>query len=156
MVRLHGRAPQGERVIGSVPFAAWQTFTLVAALRDDCMTAPMMIKGAMNSETFLAYVQQCLVPTLKPGDIVIMDNVAAHKSEGIRQAIEAAGASLRYLPPYSPDLNPIELAYSAFKAFLRKCAERTEQALCRRIGQFVKQLEADKCANFFSEAGYST
>jgi transposase len=110
----------------------------------------------MNSETFLAYVKQCLVPTLKPGDIVIMDNVPAHKGEGIRHAIEEAGASLRYLPPYSPDLNPIELAYSAFKAFLRKCAERTEQALCRRIGEFVRELDAVACANFFSEAGYST
>lgn len=156
MVRLHGRAPQGERVTGSVPFAAWQTFTLVAALRDDCMTAPMMIKGAMNSETFLEYVKQCLVPTLKPGDVVIMDNIPAHKGEAIRQAIEAAGASLRYLPPYSPDLNPIELAYSAFKAFLRKCAERTEQALCDRIGEFVQGLDSESCANSFSEAGYST
>jgi|SoimicMinimDraft_9_1059737.scaffolds.fasta_scaffold08822_2 transposase len=156
MVRLHGRAPRGERVIGSVPFAAWKTFTLVAALRSDRMTAPMMIKGAMNSETFLAYVQQCLVPTLEPGDIVIMDNVPAHKGDGIQQAIEAAGASLRYLPPYSPDLNPIELAYSAFKAFLRKCAERTEHALYRRIGQFVRRLDGGACANFFNEAGYST
>ena len=100
----------------------------------------MMIKGAMNGEAFLAYVEQCLVPTLERGDIVIMDNVPSHKVDGVREAIEAAGATLRYLPPYSPDLNPIELSYSAFKAFLRKCAERTEQALSRRIGQFVRRL----------------
>ena len=126
MTRLFGRAPRGERVIGRVPFSAWKTVTFVAALRHDGMTAPMMIKGAMNGEAFLAYVEQCLVPTLKRGDIVVMDNVSVHKVEGVREAIEAASATLRYLPPYSPDLNPIELSYSAFKAFLRKCAERTE------------------------------
>ena len=153
MTRLFGRAPRGERVIGRVPFSAWKTVTFVAALRHDGMTAPMMIKGAMNGEAFLAYVDQCLVPTLKRGDIVVMDNVSVHRVEGVREAIEAARATLRYLPPYSPDLNPIELSYSAFKAFLRKCAERTEQALRRRIGQFVRQLPAEVCANFFAHAG---
>jgi transposase len=101
------------------------------------MTAPMLIKGAMNGEAFLAYVEPCLVPTLERGDIVVMDNVPSHKVDGVQAAIEAAGAALRYLPPYSPDLNPIEAAYSACKAFLRKCTERTEQALGHRIGQFV-------------------
>ena len=110
MTRLFGRAPRGERVIGRVPFSAWKTVTFVAALRHDGMTAPMMIKGAMNGEAFLAYVDQCLVPTLKRGDIVVMDNVSIHKVEGVREAIEAANATLRYLPPYSPDLNPIELS----------------------------------------------
>lgn len=155
MARFHGRAPRGERVIGSVPFGAWKTFTFVAALRCDGMTAPMMIKGAMNAEAFLAYIRQCLVPTLERGDIVVMDNVPAHKVDGVQQAIEAAGATLRYLPPYSPDLNPIETAYSAFKAFLRKCAERTEDALCHRAGQFVRRLGARACANFFENAGYA-
>ena len=142
-------------MIGRVPFTAWKTVTFVAALRHDGMTAPMMIKGAMNGEAFLAYVEQCLVPTLKRGDIVVMDNVSVHKVEGVREAIEAASATLRYLPPYSPDLNPIELSYSAFKAFLRKCAERTEEALRRRIGQFVRRLSAEACANFFAHAGYA-
>lgn len=155
MTRPFGRAPRGERVIGQVPFGAWKTVTFVAGLRHDGMTAPMMIKGAMNGEAFLAYVEQCLVPTLKRDDIVVMDNVGVHKVEGVREAIEAANATLRYLPPYSPDLNPIELSYSAFKAFLRKCAERTEQALRRRIGQFVRRLPAEACANFFAHAGYA-
>ena len=127
MTRTYGRAARGERVIGRVPFGAWKTLTVVAALRCDAMTAPMMIKGAINGEIFLAYVEQCLMPTLKRGDIVVMDNVPAHKVDGVQDAIEAAGASLRYLPPYSPDLNPIELSYSAFKTFLRKCAARSEQ-----------------------------
>ena len=140
MTRPCGRGPRGERVVGRVPFAAWKTLTFVAALRCDRMTASMMIEGPLNGEAFLAYVEQCLVPTLKRGDIVVMDNVPAHKVEGIREAIEV-DAMLRYLPPYSPDLNPIEMAYGAFKAFLRKCAERTEDALTRRTGQFVRRLK---------------
>lgn len=154
MTRPHGRALRGERVIGRVPFGAWTTFTFVAGLRCDGMTAPLMIRGAMNGEIFRTYIAQCLVPTLKRGDIVVMDNVATHRVVGVREAIEAAGASLRYLPPYSPDLNPIEMSYSVFKAFLRKCAERSEQALRRRAGQFVRRLRAESCANFFSHAGY--
>lgn len=154
MTRLRGRGSRGERVIGRVPFATWKTLTFVAALRCDRMTAPMMIKGAMNGEAFVAYVEQCLAPTLERGDIVVMDNVPAHKVDGVQRAIEAVGAELRYLPSYSPDLNPIETAYSAFKAFLRKCSERTEQALYRRAGQFVRRLPADSCANFFAHAGY--
>jgi transposase len=155
MTRSYGRGSRGERVIGRVPFAAWKTLTFVAALRCDGMTAPMIIKGAMNGETFLAYVEQCLAPTLKRGDIVVMDNVPSHKVEGVQQAIEAAGATLRYLPPYSPDLNPIEAAYSAFKTFLRKCAERTEHGLARRAGQFVRRLQPEACENFFAHAGYA-
>lgn len=155
MTRLYGRGPRGERVIGRVPFGAWKTLTFVAALRCDEMTAPMLIHGSMNGQTFLAYVEQCLVPTLKRGDIVVMDNVRPHKVQGVREAIEVAGATLRYLPPYSPDLNPIELSYSAFKTFLRKCAERTAEALRRRIGRFVRLLQPDTCANFFAHAGYA-
>ena len=156
MIRAYGRGVEGERVIGRVPFAAWKTLTFVAALRCEGMTAPMVIKGAMNGEAFLAYIERCLVPTLERGDVVIMDNVPSHKVDGVQAAIEAAGATLRYLPPYSPDLNPIEAAYSACKAFLRKCAERTEQALGRRIGQFVRRLQPAACANFFAHAGYAT
>ncbi len=155
MTRLYGRGPRGERVIGRVPFAAWKTLTFVAALRCDAMTAPKVIKGAMNGETFVAYVEQCLVPTLKRGDTVVMDNVPAHKVDGVREAIEAVGATLRYLPPYSADLNPIELSFSVLKAFLRKFAERTEDALRRRIGRFVRQLQPDTCANFFAHNGYA-
>ena len=155
LTRSYGRGPRGDRVIGRVPFAAWKTLTFVAALRCDRMTAPMMIKGALDGEVFLAYVEQCLSPTLKRGDIVVKDNVPAHKVEGVQEAIEAAGARLLYLPPYSPDLNPIENAYGAFKAFLRKCAERTEDALRRRAGQFVRRLRAETCANFFAHAGYA-
>src|SRR5690349_18454901 len=108
------------------------------------------------SRDLCTYVKQCLVPTLERGDIVIMDNVPSHKVDGVQAAIEAAGADLRYLPPYSPDLNPTEAAYSACEAFLRKCAERTEQALSRRIGQFVRRSQPEACANFFAHAGYAT
>src|SRR6476620_1575412 len=107
--------PKGERVCGRVFFGAWKTLTFVAGLRCDRMTAPMLINSAMNGAIFLAYIEQCLVPTLEPGDVVIMDNVATHRVEGVRQMIDAAGATLRYLPPYSPDLNPIEKSYSVFK-----------------------------------------
>jgi len=156
MTRLYGRGPRGERVIGRVPFAAWKTLTFVGALRCDGMTAPMVIRGAMNGEAFRAYVEQCLAPTLRRGDIVVMDNVSTHKVDGVRDAIEAVGATLRYLPPYSPDLNPIELSFSALKAFLRKFAERTEDGLRRRIGRFVRRLRPEACANFFTHAGYAS
>ena len=125
LVRLRGRAPRGERVIGSIPLGAWETITFVAALRHNRMTAPMVVEGAMTGEMFLAYIDQCLVPTLKRNDIVVMDNCRVHLSLAIREAIEKARATLRYLPKYSPDLNPIEMPYSKFKAFLRKVAART-------------------------------
>jgi transposase len=155
MIRLYGPGPRGERVIGRVPFGAWRTLTFVAGLRCDKMTAPMVINGAMNGETFLAYIEQCLAPTLGRGDIVVMDNVPAHRVDGVREAIEAVGATLRYLPPYSPDLNPIELSFSPLKSFLRKFAERTEDGLRRRIGRFVRRLQPEACANFFAHAGYA-
>ena len=125
MVRLRGRAPRGIRLIGRVPLGEWKTITFVAALRHNKMVAPMVIEGAMSGEIFLAYVEQCLVPTLRCNDIVVMDNFRAHKVPGIREAIEKAHATVRYLPKYSPDLNPIELPYSKFKDHLRKAAERT-------------------------------
>jgi transposase len=156
LVRLNGRAPRGERVIGSVPLGTWETITFVAALRHNKMTAPMVVKGAMTGEMFLAYVEQCLVPTLKRNDIVVMDNCRVHLGPGIRQAIEKARATLRYLPKYSPDLNPIEMPYSKFKAFLRKVAARTVPGLNRAIRSFIPQLSPQECANYFTHAGYAS
>jgi transposase len=154
LVRLRGRTPRGVRLIGHVPLGEWKTITFVAALRHNKMTAPMVLEGAMTGEAFLAYVEQCLVPTLKRGDVVVADNFAAHKVPGVREAIEKAGATLRYLPKYSPDLNPIELPYSKFKQFLRKAAERTVPRLYRAIRSFIPQLSAQECANYFRHAGY--
>ena len=156
LVRLRGRAPRGNRVIGSVPLGAWETITFVAALRHNKMTAPMVVEGAMTGEMFLAYIEQCLVPTLKRNDIVVMDNCRVHLSPGIREAIERARATLRYLPKYSPDLNPIEMPYSKFKAFLRKVAVRTVSGLNRAIRSFIPQLSPQECANYFRHAGYAS
>jgi transposase len=156
MVRLRGRAPRGIRVIGQVPLGKWTTITFVAALRYDKMTAPMVVDGPMTGEMFLAYVEQCLVPTLKRNDIVVMDNLRAHKVPGIQEAIEKARATLRYLPKYSPDLNPIEMSYSKFKALLRKVAARTVPGLYRTIRSFLPQLGAQECANYFRHAGYAS
>ena len=155
MGRLSGRCPRGERLVGRVPHGHWKTITFVAALRHNGITAPLVLDGAMTGETFLAYVEQCLVPTLKRKDIVIMDNLSAHKVPGIREAIEAAGATLRYLPQYSPDLNPIEMVFSKLKAVLRKLAERTIPRLCRSIGLFVPTLSARESINYFRHAGYA-
>jgi transposase len=154
LVRLRGRAPRGVRLIGQIPLGEWETVTFVAALRHDKMTAPMVVEGAMTGEIFRAYVEQCLAPTLKRNDIVVIDNFAAHKVPGIREAIEKAGATLRYLPKYSPDLNPIELPYSKFKGHLRKAAQRTVRGLYRAIRAFLPQLSAHECANYFRHAGY--
>jgi transposase len=154
MVRLRGRCPRGERLIGYAPHGHWKTITFVAGLRHNAMVAPFVLEGAMNGAMFLAYVQQCLVPTLKRGEIVFMDNLPVHKVVGIKEAIEAAGATLRYLPSYSPDLNPIEPAFSKFKAHLRKAAEHTVPRLLRKIGRVVTAFTAQECRNFFRHAGY--
>jgi transposase len=156
MVRLGGRCLRGERLISHVPHGHWKTITLVAALRHDKMVAPMVIDGPINGATFLAYVEQCLAPTLKRNDIVAMDNLPAHKVPGVNEAIEAVGATVRYLPQYSPDLNPIEMPFSKFKAFLRKASEQTVPGLCRRIGSFVLTLSGAECKNYFRHAGYSS
>ena len=156
LTRLRGRAPRGVRVIGTVPLGAWETITFVAALRHNKMTAPMVAQGAMTGEMFLAYVEQCLVPTLRRNDIVVMDNCRIHLGLGIRAAIESVGATVRFLPKYSPDLNPIELPYSKFKAFLRKLAARTVPGLTRAIRSFIPQISAQECANYFSHAGYAS
>jgi len=155
MVRLWGRGPRGVEVIGRAPCGEWETITFVAALRHNKMTAPMVVQGAMNAEMFQAYIEQSLVPILKRGDIVVMDNVSTHKGSRIRDAIEGARATLRYLPKYSPDLNPIELAFSPFKTFLRKAAERTVPGLRRAIRAFLPRLGARECANYFKHAGYA-
>ena len=137
MVRLRGRARRGERLVDYAPHGHWKTITFVAGLRNRRMTAPFVLEGAMNGPMFLAYVKQCLVPTLKRDDTVIMDNLPVHKVTGVEQAIKAAGATLIYLPKYSPDLNPIELAFSKLKAHLRKAAEQTIPRLVRKIGRVV-------------------
>ena len=140
MVRHYGRSPRGERLVAGVPHGHWKTLTLVAALRIDGLTAPYVIDGAMDGPSFLAYVDQVLVPTLRKGDIVFMDNLRTHKIAGVREAIEAVGARVRYLPAYSPDLNPIEQAFSRLKAALRKGATRTVNALLKLIGKSSSRL----------------
>jgi transposase len=156
MARLYGRAACGVRVIGRVPLGEWKAITFVAGLRHNRMTAQMVVEGPMTGEMFRAYVEQCLVPTLRRNDIVVMDNLQAHKVAGIEEAIEKAGASVRYLPKYSPDLNPIELLYSKFKGYLRKLAERTVPRLRRAIRKFGPQLGAEECASYFRHAGYGS
>jgi len=155
MIRLRGRALRGLRLRGSAPLGHWKITTFRAGLRAGGITAPMVLDGPMNGECFKAYVNQVLVPTLKPGDIVVMDNLRAHKSEDIRSAIEAAGAELRYLPPYSPDLNPIEQAFSKLKAHLRKHKERSVESLWSRIGKLLDSFTPAECQNFFRHAGYA-
>jgi transposase len=154
MARLRGRAPRGERCRAGVPQGHWKTTTFTGALRLTGMTAPFVYDGAMNGTVFLAYVEQVLVPTLKPGDIVVMDNLPAHKAAGVRGAIEKAGATLRFLPPYSPDFNPIENAFSKLKALLRAKAERTIKALWYTVGSLVGLFSPTECANYFKAAGY--
>ena len=155
MARLRGRGKRGQRVIGRVPCGHWKTMTFVAALRHDAITAPFTIDRAMTAAIFIAYLRRCLVPTLSAGDIVVMDNLPAHKNPMVRQIIEAAGAELRYLPPYSPDLNPIEQGFSKLKAHLRKAQERSIDALWQRIGKLLDLFRPDQCANFFANAGYA-
>ena len=154
MVRLNGWNSRGERLIGDVPMGNWETVTFVAGLRQTGIVAPMLIKGAMNGEAFLAYIEQCLVPTLKRRDIVVIDNVSFHKVLGVEEAIRAAGAELRYLPPYSPELNPIEDMFHPLKAWLRKAAERTIEGLQQRVAAFIRVLDPSECTRYFSHAGY--
>jgi transposase len=153
LVRQYGRCLRGRRLVSYAPHGHWKTTTFVAALRQDGFTAPMVLDGAMDGKAFLAYVQQVLVPTLKDGDLVVMDNLASHKRAGVRESIEAAGARLLYLPPDSPDLNPIELAFSKLKSLLRTSAERTVDALWSRIGQLLDHFPAQQCRNYFRHCG---
>jgi transposase len=154
MARTHGRSPVGERVVGAIPQAHWKTTTFVAALRLNGMTAPMVIDGAMTGSAFLAYVEQQLAPSLSPGDIVVMDNVAMHGVAGVEQAITARGATIRPLPPYSPDMNPIELAFAKLKAMLRRAAARSIRNLWRRIADIIRHLLPQECRNYFAHDGY--
>ena len=154
MVRLRGRAPRGERLVGYAPHGHWKTITFVGGLRQRGMIAPFVLEGAINGPMFLAYVKQCLVPSLKRGEIVLMDHLPTHKVAGVAEAIEAAGATLIYLPKCSPDFNPIELAFSKLKAHLRKAAEHTIPRLLRRIGRVVTDFTPQECRNFFRHAGY--
>ena len=154
MARRYGRAPRGERCQTPVPHGHWKTTTFVGALRLEGMTAPMVLDGAMHGAAFLAYVEQVLVPTLKPGDIVVMDNLPAHKPIAVRTAIEVAAAELRFLPPYSPDFNPIEMAFSKLKAFLKKTAARTVDDLWDAIAQGIDTFTPTECENYFAAAGY--
>jgi transposase len=140
---------------GSTPHGHWKITTFTAGLTIEGLTAPMVLDGPMNGEWFKAYVNQVLVPALKPGDIVVMDNLSSHKSDDIQSAIEAAGAELRYLPPYSPDLNPIEQAFSKLKALLRKHKERSREGLWNRIGGLLDSFTPTECQNFFRHAGYA-
>ena len=156
MARLRGRARRGERLISKVPQGHWKTTTFVAALRSTALTAPCVIDGPMNGNAFLAYVEQILVPSLKPGDIVVLDNLSAHKVPGVRDAIEAAGARLHYLPPYSPDFNPIEQLFAKLKALLRKAAERSVDRLWNRIAELLDAFTPDECGNYFRNAGYAS
>jgi transposase len=154
MARRYGRAPRGQRLRAAIPHGHWKTTTFVAGLRNSGMVAPMVLDGPINGELFQAYVEQILVPELRPGDIVIMDNLGSHKGAGVRTAIEAAGAELLYLPPYSPDFNPIENAFSKLKAALRKAAARTVDALWSVIGDTIGTFSQSECANYFAAAGY--
>ena len=155
MTRLYGWGPTDRRLVESVPHGHWMTTRFVAALRADGLVAPLVVDGAMTGDIFRAWVEQQLVHVLRPGDIVVMDNLAAHKVAGVRQAVEACGAELRYLPPYSPDFNPIENAFAKLKAHVRKSAARTLDALERAAANALPQFKPDDCANFFAHAGYS-
>jgi transposase len=155
MTPTRGRCRRGERLLDRVPHGHWRTLTFLAALRSDRIDAPCVLDGPVNGRSFLAYVQQILVPSLKPGDIVVMDNLGSHKGQAVRQAIRQAKAKLFFLPPYSPDLNPIEQAFSKLKALLRKAKERTVEDTWKRIGQIIDCFNPSECANFFRNAGYT-
>jgi len=155
MARLRGWAPKGERCRAAIPHGHWKTVTFVGGLTLTGFVAPMLLDGPMDGDCFLAWVEQMLAPTLRQGDIVVMDNLAAHKVAGVRQAIEVRGAKLHYLPPYSPDFNPIENAFAKLKAHVRKSAARTLVALEQAAANALPQFKPGDCANFFAHAGYS-
>lgn len=155
MARTHGRAPYGERLRMALPHGHWKTTTLVAGLSIRGIVAPMVLDRAINGVWFEAYVAQALVPVLSPGDIVVMDNLGSHKGRRVRELIEGAGAELRFLPPYSPDFNPIENAFSQIKAHLRKAAERTVPALWDRIGEVIDIVTPHHARNYLTAAGYA-
>lgn len=154
MTRRYGRAPKGERCVAYAPHGHWKTTTFIAGLRVGAITAPMVADGPMTGVLFLAYIKEFLCPTLNSGDIVIADNLSSHKVAGVKEAIEAAGASILYLPPYSPDLNPIEKMFSKLKALLRKAEKRTVDALWNEIGELLDAFSPDECKHYFASSGY--
>jgi transposase len=154
MAPLRGWAPRGERLEAKVPFGHWKTSTFLAALRCDRVEAPWLLDGPINGESFRLYVEELLVPTLRPGDIVIMDNLGSHKGKAVRRAIRATGAKLLFLPKYSPDLNPIEQLFAKLKHYLREAAERTFDTLCDAIAKILPNVSADECRNYLVNAGY--
>jgi transposase len=156
MTRTHGRCQRGQRLVAKVPHGHWRTLTFLAALRADRIDAPCVFDGPINARSFVAYVEQVLVPTLQPGDIVIMDNLGSHKGPSVRRAIRKAGAKLLFLPPYSPDLNPIEQVFAKLKTLLRKAAERTIEATWRRIGCLLEAFTPAECAHYLVNAGYAS
>jgi transposase len=155
MTRTHGRAPRGVRLVAAVPHGHWHTTTFLCGLRTSGTVAPLVLEGAINGRAFRAYIEQMLAPTLAPDDIVVMDNLGSHKVEGVREAIEAQGARLLYLPPYSPDLNPIELAFSKLKRLLRSAAARTVGALWDAIGGLLDRFSPKECADYLRHSGYA-
>lgn len=156
MTRQRGWAPRGNKLLAKVPHGHWRTLTFLAALRCDRIDAPCVLDGPINGESFLAYVEQILVPTLNPGDVVIVDNLGSHKGKAVRRAIRGAGAKLFFLPPYSPDLNPIEQVFAKLKTLLRKAAERTVEATWKRIGTLLAAFSTQECTNYFRNAGYAS
>jgi transposase len=154
MARTHGRAPRGERLVCAAPYGHWNTTTFLCGLRTSGLVAPLVLDGAINGAAFLAYIEQFLAPMLTPGDIVVLDNLNSHKVNGVRQTIEACGATLLYLPPYSPDLNPIELAFSKLKRLLRDAAERSVEALWQTIGRLLSRFTPPECANYIRHCGF--
>jgi len=156
MAPLRGWGPKGKRLAGFAPHGHWRTMTFLAALRCDRITAPCVFDGPINGTCFLAYVEQLLVETLQPGDIVVMDNLGSHKAKAVRTAIRAAGARLWFLPPYSPDLNPIEQAFAKIKHWMRMAQKRNMEDAWRHVGNLVGSFKPDECANYFRNAGYAS
>ncbi len=156
MTRRHGRCARGLRLLAPVPHGHWKTTTLIAGLRSTGIVAPYVLDGPINATVFRAYVEQVLAPTLKSGDILILDNLSSHKVAGVREAVEARGARVLYLQPYSPDLNPIEQAFAKLKALLRKAAERSRDGLWNAIGRIIDLYKPNECRNLFKNAGYPT
>jgi transposase len=156
MTPIRGWSKRGSKLIAKAPFGKWKTLTFLAALRSDRIDAPCVLDGPINGQFFAAYIKQFLVPTLSPGDIVIMDNLGSHKSEVVRKTIKAAGAKLLYLPPYSPDLNPIEQVFAKLKLLLRKAAERTVEATWQRIGHLLDAFSSHECAAYLRNSGYAS
>jgi transposase len=155
MTRLYGRAVQGQRLVDALPHGHWQTTTFIAALRTTGMTAPMVIDGAINGDLFCAYVKQVLVPELREGDIVVLDNLSSHKRLEAREAIEAVGARVVFLPPYSPDFNPIENAFAKLKRLVRSAKKRTLDELWSFLGQAINAFAPSECLNYFRHCGYA-